>query len=108
MDPLLNKLFARWRSEGDTILPIHLVSSVNSLSSKWVTTDVPSRWARISEVFGRFAGFLSQHRFVSAQTVEVNPTALGEAGFGGLSPLITKSITMISVLLGNGIFPLYN
>ena len=108
MDPLLNKLFARWRSEGDTILPIHSVPSVNSLSNKWVTTDVPSRWARISEVFGRFAGFLSQHRFVSAQTVEVNPSALEEAGFGGLSPLTTKSMAMISGLPGKGIFPLYN
>lgn len=94
------------KSEGE-VLPIRLVSSINPLTEQ-VGNIIPSRRARISEVFGRFAAFLCQHSFVNFQTAGVNPSTSAEAGFGGLSPLDTMRMTVGSGLSGKGISPLYS
>ena len=82
-------------------------SSMNPLTEQ-VGNIIPSRRARISEVFGRFAAFLCQHSFVNFQTAGVNPSTSAEAGFGGLSPLDTMRMTVGSGLSGKGISPLYS
>ena len=70
--------------------------------------DVLSRWARIVEASGRFAGFLSQHLFVNFQIAGVNPSVSAQTGWGGLSPLVTMIMTFASSLPGYGISPVNN
>ena len=101
--------FRRLRNEGGGIafLPFHS-HVISKLKSKHADNDIPSRYARISEVSGRFAGFLCQHLFVNSQTVGFNPSTSTESGLGGLSPFITRKMTIGSELLENGTFPVYS
>lgn len=101
--------FNRLRNEGGgtTFLPFH-THVISKLKSKRVNNDLPSRYARISEVSGRFVGFLFQHLFVNSQTTGLNPSASAETGLGGLSPLVTQRMTVGSGLLPKGTFPVYN
>lgn len=101
--------FNRLRNEGEgtALLPFH-PHLMSKLKSKHVDNDIPSRYARTSEVSGRFAGFLCQHIFVNSQSAGLNPSASAETGLGGLSPPVTKIMTVGSGLLAKGIFPVYS
>jgi len=76
--------------------------------SECVDNDIPPRQTRTAEVSGRFAGFFCQHLFVNSQTAGVNPRASAAVGLFGLSPLVTKRITVGSGLLPKGTFPVYS
>jgi len=101
--------FNRLRNEGGgtAFLPFHS-HVISKLESKHADNDIPSRYARISEVSGRFAGFLCQHLFVNSQIIGLNPSTSAETGLGGLSPLVTQRMTVGSGLLGKGTFPVYS
>lgn len=88
--------------------PSYSFHVINELASKQVSNDAPSRWARISEVFGRLAAFLCQHLFANSQTSGVNPRTSPDAGLDGLSPSVTLRMTIGSGLSEKGTSPLYS
>ena len=69
-------LFNRLKNEGEAVTTLSIDPHVISeLVIRIDNNDILSRFARISEVPGRFPGALCQHLFVNFQMAGVNPSA---------------------------------